>query len=53
MLYKINKIWKKYGFEIILRILCIFYSYFRPISHKVTGKKGTWSKQYYSQLSLL
>jgi hypothetical protein len=43
---KIIKFWKNNEFEIILGI-CIAFILVFFIYHKITGKKGTWSKSYY------
>lgn len=46
MFSKLNKIWNHYGFEIMLVasiLFVIIYGFYR----KITGQKGTWSKQQY------
>jgi hypothetical protein len=43
----LQEIWK-YNFEIFF-VLCIFFILILFLYHKITGKKGTWSKSYYYQ----
>ena len=47
MFSKISKIWKNYGFELILFSCLVFIICF-AFYRKVTGQKGTWSKQNYT-----
>lgn len=47
MLYKLKQLWEDHGFEIILG-LCVAFIIIFGLYRKITGKKGTWSSDYYS-----